>query len=821
MSHESSGSPWLVRRAAPGSDDDVPGVDPSNDSTSTPHGVAVVPGSVGATEALVPVAPEADAWAWWWERRVPVMHPAELRWDRVATNATFFVDGVPAALSTNAFSRGSAPVPPAPAGATDRVLSVRIGPLHEVSAHGIPRPRWRSSLIGDRSLRFRRTPLLGRIPAWNGAAPAVGILGFCELVPASTPDSLRLSTRWDGTCGFIDISWDRPACLTASLDDAPAQIEQVDSKRLVVRIPTAQLWWPHTHGIAQTYRLVLTDRATSRTLLDRRVGFASVEARQEAGRFGLQVNGTAVFVRGVCWVPTDPVGWTEDPARIGADMDTLVAAGINLVRVCGTDTYPGSAFHDAAAERGLMVWEDVMLASLDPPSEPAWLATVRDELTDRYAELQGRPHVAVLCGGTETLQQPTLMGLLPADFVMPVLEEVFPDVARAMLPGVPIVTSSPSGGPTPISLRHGVAHYFGVGAYRRDLMDPLVAQVSFASEALAFSTPPERSALSIDFGSAAPIDDPRWNQGVPADRGADWTFADVTDHYVEHFFDRLPADAHELLDLRRAAVAHATATTFSIWRSESTVTAGGIVLAHRDLTDGPGWGWLDRHGRPKAPALCAADVLRPRTLLAVDRGLDGLEITIADDTGGPLTGILTLEAFARGDRPAVEAHIDLTGRIDRRISVDAALGWRDLTWHWRFGDPQYRMLHAVWTDSAGASVADISWPLGPLARLVPDASTIEPDDPQWGTAAHTVVDERLEVLVTASQCALFVHLDSPGWEAINGWFHLAPGQRRTIKARRAVRVRPSVAPASPEPVRIRAPGLPAIVSHGADKKTRT
>lgn len=841
--------PWSVRRVQPGSPADAPGLVDSGFPTA---GVsAVVPGSVGATPAMRGFADEADSWAWWWERVVddldaPVAQ--ELRWDRVATNADFYLDGHLIATSRNAFRQGSAPVPPrldptegaGPSGG--RLLSVRIGPLDEVPVPRTPRPRWRSSLLADRSLRWRRTPLLGRIPAWQGACPPVGILGSCEIVAAQLPHEVRLTTRWeprDATAGaageaaaagvedalrgdgIIEISLDRPADLVATLDGGPATVQWSTSTQLVLRVSDARRWRPHTMGEPSSYVLRLNEAHSGHLILTRRVGFASIAARREAGRFALTVDGQDVFVRGVCWVPTDPVGWTEDAMDLRRQLDTLVAAGVNLVRICGTDTYPGDDFHDAAAERGLLVWHDAMLATLDPPSDPAWLADIEAELVERFAALQGRPHVAVLCGGTETLQQPVLFGLLPQDYAMPVLEEVLPRVAAQTLPDVPVVPATPSGGVTPISLREGVSHYFGVGAYLRGLEDAFAAQVSFASEALAFSTPPERATVRAQFGDEAPVAQPRWLAGIPRDRGADWTFQDVTDHYVERFFDRRAADIPdpiELLDLRRAAVAHATSATFAAWRSEATVTAGGIVLAHRDLTDGPGWGWLDVEGRPKAPALSAADVLAARTLLCVDRGLDGMTVSAVDDSGAPLRGTVRLQVFASGARPSLTAELAIHGRHEHTLWLDAVLGWRDLAWHWRFGEPTYRMLRATWLegDNGDQVVVDLAWPLGPLGRLLQQSDATPVDGvgdglsvtSAWAEVTHMIDANLLTVAVTAQEAAYFVHLDADGWTARSGWFHLAPGQRRVIEADLA----PGVVAGPRDGIRVRALGQPALTS---------
>ena len=781
---------WRVRWVEPGSAADA--LEPASES-DCPWLPAVVSGSVAATPGCAHVAAEADRLAWWWHRRIHLPEPAaagggpagyELRWDRVTTNATYYLDDEPVARSDNAFRRGRLALAAQP-GWHD--LRVRIAPLAEIPVPRRPAPRWRSALIPDRSLRFRRTPLLGRIPTWHGALPPVGILGDCTVVPAELPivTQVRAELDPDGI-GRIEIDLaerlDSPASrLAIRIDDGPADAQWLTDRRCRIRIASAKAWYPHTHGPAATYRLRVEDRVVQQTVLDRRVGFAAIEADRQDGRFALRVNGRPVFVRGACWTPPDPRGWRAEADAIATDLESLTRAGINLVRVCGTDTYADDAMLDLAAERGVLVWQDIPLATLDPPDTPQWLADIAAELRDRLSGFQARPNVAVVCGGTETLQQPTLMGVAPGDLTIPVIEEVIPRLVAEVLPGIVHVPSSPSEGPLPTSLRHGVSHYFGVGAYLRGLEDLIASQVSFASEALAFAIPPERQALLARFDTATPVEDDAWLRAIPSDRGVTWTFQDVTDHYVRRFFAAIPAASEERLDLRRAAVTHAIATSFATWRSELTPTAGAIVLSHRDLCPGSGWGLIDSDGRPKAPLLGMADVCAPRAILPVDLGLDGLHLQVVDDSReGPPEGTLDVKVFTDSGSPALHILIDLVDHGPAPIRLEALTGFRDLTWAWRFGPANYALLRAVWRGDQAECLASLTWPLGPLERFL---ERTEPAETGL-VACHTIDRAGLAVRVSATQPELFVHIDAPGWVPIDGWFHLAPGQTRLVRARR-------------------------------------
>ena len=780
-----SHGPWQVRRRV-GSSTEAPNDIPLSDDGWFP---AVVPGSVGACPQLGGLsawAADADRYEWWWRRAFVVTHgrPLDLVWDSVATNATFAIDGLPVATSTNAFRQGRVELPQLAAG--EHELSVRIAPLDEVGVPSKPRPRWRSALVADASLRWRRTPLLGRIPTWAGALPPVGILGDCRVERRGRPHVARLRTDravdGGGKVELLVASELQPPSLDVSLNGTslPSCWQHAELPGMwlaTVDLGPIEPWWPHTHGSPATYRLVISD--DDGVILSRRVGFSTIAADRTGGRFGIRVNDQPVFVRGACWVPPDPVGWTSNASVYRADMTRLADSGINAVRVTGTNRYEPEVFWDLTAELGLMVWQDVMLATLDPPEEPAWLGEFEAELVDQFSRLQGRPNVAVVCGGTETEQQPALMGLAPERYRMSAIHDVTPRVLASVLPNVPHVVSSPSGGPLPVSLDRGVSHYFGVGAYERPLDDARSAQISFASECLAFSIPPEERTVQEDFPDwGVPLTLERWQAGVPRDRNVDWDFADTTNHYVSRFFGVQRADIADdrWRDLQRAAVVHAMTRSFAIWRASATPTRGAIVLSHRDLTAGPGWGLLDWRGRPKAPLLALSDVLSPQAVLPVDKGLDGVHLEVCNDTSTALIGSLQIEVYGTAARPIADAQVPISvpARGSVPIHLEAALGgFRDLNWTWRFGDRSYEAVLCRLLNENGQLISQ-------HVVLLGHPRCDESSEPGLSASWRRVGDD-IEVSITAERLVQFVHL-SPleGWNPTSGWFHLVPGQTRVI-----------------------------------------
>ena len=385
------------------------------------------------------------------------------------------------------------------------VLALRCRALTTELGVRRPRGRWRSSLVAAQGLRHVRTTLLGRAPVLAGAAAPVGPWRGISLHP---PTEVRvaaahLQARLDGADGVLRVRL-RVAGLPVgatgelSVGDTVVPVELGPGGELdtVVRLPSVARWWPWTHGAPSLHATEL--RVAGQALQLGPVGFRTVTVDRTAGGFALAVNGVPVFVRGAVWAPLDPVGHAPDPAGTRVVLASLVEAGLNVVRVPGTDVDPGEDFHRACAAAGVLVWQDVALATLDPVGHGETGMLLLEEVAAFARARAADPSLAVVSGGTETEQQPTLLGLPASARVLPVLDEIV-RVVSELAPGVVTVTSSPSGGPLPTHVGTGVAHWFGVGglpaaaARRPGGRRPLCRRVPRVRE----STGPGRGGASL------------------------------------------------------------------------------------------------------------------------------------------------------------------------------------------------------------------------------------------------------------------------------------------------------------------------------------
>jgi beta-mannosidase len=576
-----------------------------------------------------------------WAAHVRAAGPGVLEVGGIATVWELLVDGLVVCSGRSMFERRTVDIE-----AGDHEVRIVVHPLTELleSRPTKPRQRWRTMLVEDARLRWVRTQVIGRAPGFSPGPPVVGPYRPVTLVTGPRRTSLK---AWlEGSTGVV----------------------QVDGRERL-EFPDAELWWPHTHGTPRLHDVVVDGEVIGR------VGFRTIENRSETGSLDLWVNGVRVFCRGAVWTPGDL-----------SVLDEAVELGLNMVRVPGIAAYESDAFHDRCDELGLLVWQDLMFATFDYPlADEQFVVTVTDEVRDHCTRLHGHPSTVVVCGSAEHEQQAALFGARPETGYAGELAGLLrPTVEASGLDAV-WVDSSPSGGDPVVRVDTGIAQYFGVGAYLRELPDVRHSRVRFAAECLAFSN----------------LTDPVVEGGVPQDNGADWDFADVREHYLRHRYGAAATEA----DAQRVT-GEVMAEVFGEWRRPDSGCGGGIVLWLRDLVPGAGWGLLDHTGRPKPAALALALALQPVAVWCVDEGLNGLDVHVANDRPEPLTGTLTVgllrEDGTLGESVAVE--LDVAAHGHHVAGVEALLGrFADVTHAYRFGPPQHAGVLARVESATGLS----------------------------------------------------------------------------------------------------------------------
>jgi beta-mannosidase len=661
----------------------------------------------------------------------------------------------------------------------DNELRIRCAALRPLlNERRVPRARWRTRIVVDSNLRFFRTMLLGRAPGFAPRPAAVGpwrpvVLERRRQLAVGTLD---LRTRLDGDAGLVRVR----TVLRPLADELPAAIEvelrgpsgvhvfplHLDGAGVAqgeLRISNAEPWWPHTHGEPALYDVVLR---VGEVVVDAgRVGFRSIESPGEIRTDGvdLHVNGHRIFVRGAVWTPPDLVSLNPEANEVRRTVERARDAGMNMLRVPGIACYESGSFHDACDELGVLVWQDFMFANFDYPFEDATFSSlVTGEVQSVLAGLAGRPSLAVLCGNSEVEQQAAMLGLDPSIARGGFFDEQLPSLIREVGVAVPYVPSAPSGEGLPFRPDRGVAHYFGVGAYRRPLTDARLANVRFAAECLAFANVPDDGALE-----------------APRDAGADWDFGDVRDHYLRLLYDLDPGELRSVdparyLELSRAVSGEVMAECFGEWRRAASSCSGALVLLIKDHAPGAGWGILDHRGEPKVAWHHVRRALAPVAVWLSDEGLAGVDVHVANDRPVPLEARLRVTLYRNLELPVeqIEVPIALAARAAVSHGVEELLGrFVDVSYAYRFGPPGHDVVVAA-LERDGDTLSQAFWfPIGrPVVRE------------QLGLEAKAVLraDGALDVVVSAKRLAYGVRVQADGFSPAEDAFCVEPSRSVTV-----------------------------------------
>lgn len=686
-------------------------------------------------------------------------------------------------------------------------LTLRFSALEQTA---LPRARWRVRMIPDQARRGVRATLLGQMPGWT---PSIEPIGPWRAIRCVAPDPIalvdkRISATYLESGGRVSVELRLTGVVEAATVQCHGQavaLTTLGDGRFVGEIELAAVepWWPHTHGDQPLYDLTLS--AGGQTFDLGLIGFRHirVDHGEDGKGFGLVVNGVPVFCRGANWVSADVIGLNGDPETYEPILKRAREAGMNMLRMSGVGAYETPAFYALCDALGIMVWQDFMFANFDYPiADPDFASLVEQEAGDLFDRLGASPCLAVLCGGSEILQQATMFGLPLERAASPLYDALLPERSAERRPDVPYVRNAPSGGPLPFVINEGVGHYYGVGAYRRPIEDVRRAGARFITECLGFANLPQPTM------ALPALDGPHWKAGVPRDAGADWDFEDIRDFYLNSLLgadpDALRRDNPALyLDLSRAVTGEAMEQVFAEWRHPGSSCRGGLVWTLQDLVPGAGFGVIDSTGEPKPAWYALKRALRPVQITLTDEGGNGLAVHLINETAQDLALELDLRCLRNGAVNVVKARqpVTLPARGGLTLSAFEVLGaFMDIAYAYRFGPPGHDVTVAALRDpETGDLVAQaFHYPAGVPLDATP--ATVE---------TRLIHDAAGWVLVlNTDHVVRHLHVEDGCFSPSDDWFTLAPGFEHRV------RLTPRLPTEAPPSGRILAPGLVELSRYG-------
>jgi beta-mannosidase len=456
--------------------------------------------------------------------------------------------------------------------------------------------------------------------------------------------------------------------VTATIEPGAARA----AMRIAVNDPP--LWWPIGLG-SQPLCDVEVEVRRDGTVLDRwrgRVGLRSVRLRTapDAGGagFALEINGGPVFCRGANWIPDTlfPAEMTADRyhRRIGQAID----AHANMLRVWGGGLYEDDVFYETCDERGVMVWQDFMLACATYPEDPPYPALIEAEALHQVTRLARHPSIVLWCGGNENVLAYESWGwkeeMEPGQtWGRRYFLGLLPRVVADLDPTRPFRPDSPwSGtGRHPNDPDHGDRHTWDARLEEHRTIVP-----RFASE-FGHQAPAAYATLVRAAGPEAL--DP--TTAASRHRQRAWGGHEQQYAPLDEWFGASPTpDAWHA----RAQLLQARATSIAIeWlRASRPRCMGALVWQLNDCWSGHTWSLIDGDGRRKPAWYAFRRACAPR-LLTIQPGGDGVRLHAVND------GVEAWRADVHARRVRFDGAVRAEANIPIDVAPDAATMVADLT----------------------------------------------------------------------------------------------------------------------------------------------
>jgi beta-mannosidase len=465
-----------------------------------------------------------------------------------------------------------------------------------------------------------------------------------------------------------------------------------NSAVVVVKVPDAPLWWPVGYGDQPLAELTLVLSAADEELdrWQRRIGFRTVtldtSADEVGSRFTLAVNGSPVFAKGANWIPDDHFLTRITAEQLNHRLDQAVQANINLVRVWGGGIYESEDFYSACDERGILVWQDFLLACAAYPEESPLWEEIEAEARENVVRLSAHPSLVLYNGGNENLWGHESWGwkerLDGRTWGARYAYELFARVVAELDPTRPYSENSPSSPGFDLSQvhpndpDHGSHHQWEVwnrmdySAYRSEIP-------RFCSE-FGFQAPPAWRTL-IDWVHAAdgrPLDEvsnPKYDVNFLAHQKALDGNGKLDRGLAPHL--GVPEDFVDWHWATQLNQARAVAYAIDHYRRWWPRTAGAVVWQLNDCWPVTSWAAIDSLGRLKPLWYALRRAFAPRNLVFTTEK-EQLSVAVLNDTDQPWRGEITLvrERFDGEPLAQTTVPVDVGPRSSTSLTVPDDVG---------------------------------------------------------------------------------------------------------------------------------------------------
>ncbi len=215
--------------------------------------------------------------------------------------------------------------------------------------------------------------------------------------------------------------------------------------KLYLHLEDAKLWWPKGYGEQPLYdvEVILIHKGETVDTASFRTGLRTVSLNRTAltdemfsGKFEFYVNGVKIFILGSNFVPIDAMH-SRDRERLPKVMALLDEVGCNAIRIWGGGVYEDDYLYDFCDEKGILIWQDFMMACGRYPFDPEFCDVMRHEAEFVVRRLRNHPALLLWAGDNECDQGH------PHPSINRITREILSDVVYTEDSNRPYLPSSP------------------------------------------------------------------------------------------------------------------------------------------------------------------------------------------------------------------------------------------------------------------------------------------------------------------------------------------------------------------------------------------
>lgn len=239
-------------------------------------------------------------------------------------------------------------------------------------------------------------------------------------------DETYIETRGKSYIGNPEVLYDLSADLTRAVvrvsyeSELPCEILLLDADGKTVycgtdalfTVNSPNLWWCNEQGEPYLYTWVIKNGKEQRC---GRIGFRTLRLVRNEGCTGpetfpkgryeapitVELNGRRIMCKGTNWVNPE-LFWGEiDECRYRELIELAADCHMNIFRMWGGAGLPKESFYEICDEKGMLIWQEFMLACNEYIEKESYMKTLESEASAIIKKFRHHPALAFWCGGNE------------------------------------------------------------------------------------------------------------------------------------------------------------------------------------------------------------------------------------------------------------------------------------------------------------------------------------------------------------------------------------------------------------------------------------